>query len=57
VLEATGEPVPPPELSTDEQLTYWVVRHQKPLLIPEVENETRFSQEMEYLRCQGIIST
>src|SRR5262249_50234777 len=57
VLEATGERVPPPELSADEQLTYWVVQHQKPLLIPIVENETRFSQEMAYLRCQGIVST
>jgi hypothetical protein len=57
VLEATGEPVPPPELSAEEQLTYWVVQHQTPLLIPIVENETRFSQEMTYLRCQGIVST
>jgi formate hydrogenlyase transcriptional activator len=57
VLEATGEPVPPPELSAEEQLTYWVVQHQTPLLIPTVENETRFSQEMTYLRCQGIVST
>ena len=57
VLEATGESVPPPELSADEQLTYWVVQHQTPLLIPIVENETRFSQEMTYLRCQGIVST
>jgi len=57
VLEATGEPVPPPELSAEEQLTYWVVEHQTPLLIPIVENETRFSQEMTYLRCQGIVST
>jgi formate hydrogenlyase transcriptional activator len=57
VLEATGEPVPPPQLSAEEQLTYWVVQHQTPLLIPIVENETRFSQEMTYLRCQGIVST
>jgi transcriptional regulator with GAF, ATPase, and Fis domain len=57
VLEATGQPVPPPELSAEEQLTYWVVQHQTPLLIPIVENETRFSQEMTYLRCQGIVST
>jgi formate hydrogenlyase transcriptional activator len=57
VLEATGEPVPPPELSAEEQLTYWVVQHQTPLLIPMVENETRFSQEMTYLGCQGIVST
>ncbi len=57
VLEATGEPVPPPELSAEEQLTYWIVQHQTPLLIPIVESETRFSQEMTYLRCQGIVST
>ena len=56
VLEATGEPAPPPQLTSEEQLTYWVVQHQKPLVIPVVERETRFAQEMEYLRTQGTHS-
>jgi formate hydrogenlyase transcriptional activator len=57
VLEASGEPATPPELSSDEQLTYWVLRHQQPLIIPVVEDETRFAQEMAYLRSQRIRST
>jgi len=57
VLEATGERMPPPVLSDDEQLTYWVVEHQVPLLIRDVTKEPRFPQEMAYLRDQGIVST
>ena len=60
VLEATGEPGTPPDLSAlsaEEQLTYWVVQHQEPLVIPNVEQETRFPQEMAYLSYQGIRSS
>jgi len=57
VLEATGEPMPPPVLSDEEQLTYWVVDHQQPLLIPDVTQEQRFPQEMAYLQKQGIVCT
>jgi formate hydrogenlyase transcriptional activator len=57
VLAATGEPMAPPVLSDDEQLTYWVLEHQTPLLIPNVADERRFPQEMAYLRRQGIVST
>jgi transcriptional regulator with GAF, ATPase, and Fis domain len=60
VLEATGEPGIPPDLSAlsaEEQLTYWVVQHQEPLVIPNIEQETRFPQEMAYLRYQGIRSS
>jgi formate hydrogenlyase transcriptional activator len=56
VLEASGDPAPPPTLTSDEQLTYWVIQHQKPLVIPSVEHETRFAQEMAYLRGQGALS-
>ena len=44
VLEASGEPLPPPRLSADESLTYFVIQQQKPLLIPDVELETRFPE-------------
>src|SRR5262249_53332978 len=54
---ATGERAEPPHLSSEEQLTYWVVQHQQPLIIPAVEREHRFAQEMEYLRRQGVRST
>jgi formate hydrogenlyase transcriptional activator len=57
VLEATGERVAPPELSAEEQLTYWVLDHQQPLIIPVVDGERRFGPEMAYLRGQGIVST
>jgi len=57
VLEATGEPVPPPELPVEESLTYWVVTHQQPLLIPVVDAETRFGEGIAYLQRQGVRST
>lgn len=53
VLEASEEPVPPPELTSDDQLTFWVLDHQQPLVIPSVADETRFVEEMRYLLAQG----
>lgn len=50
VLEASGEVAPLPELTSGEQLTYWVLTHRRPLVIPAIEHETRFAQEMAYLR-------
>ena len=52
VLEASGEVGPLPELTDDDQLTHWVLRHRKALVIPSVDDEARFAQEMEYLRRQ-----
>jgi formate hydrogenlyase transcriptional activator len=57
VLEATGEPLPPPELSAEESLTYWTVQHQAALVIPDVEVERRFPRAMAYLRGQDVRST
>ena len=57
VLEASGEPIPPPRLSADESLTYFVIRQQKPLLIPDVEREAGFPKAMAYLRQQRMRST
>jgi transcriptional regulator with GAF, ATPase, and Fis domain len=57
VLEASGEPVPPPQVTTGDSVTYWVVKHQKPLVIPMVSRETRFGKTMEYLRQHGVGST
>src|SRR5262245_28729760 len=56
VLEATGERALPPHLTSAEQLTYWVIEHQAPLVIPVVDEEPRFAQEMAYLRGQGARS-
>jgi transcriptional regulator with GAF, ATPase, and Fis domain len=57
VLEVSGEPIAPPRLSADESLTYFVIRQQKPLLIPDVELETRFPKATAYLRQQHMRST
>jgi len=57
VLEATGNPLLPPELSAEESLTYWTVQHQAPLVIPNVENETRFPKAMAYFSAQDVRST
>jgi formate hydrogenlyase transcriptional activator len=57
VLEATGNPLPPPELSPEESLSYWIVRNQAPLVIPDVEHEVRFAKAMAYFRTQQVRST
>ncbi len=57
VLEGTGHPLPPPELSPEESLTYWTIQHQAPLVIPDIEDEVRFPRAMAYLRDQDVRST
>src|SRR4029453_16537457 len=57
VLEATGNPLSPPELSAEESLTYWTVQHQAPLVIPNVDDEARFPKAMAHFRDQGVRST
>ena len=52
VLQSTGELGPLPELTSGDQLTYWVLRHQTPLIVDSIADETRFVQEIEYLREQ-----
>ncbi len=52
VLEANGEPSALPELTSDEQLTYWVLEQRQALVIPAIEEETRFPQEIQYLARQ-----
>jgi transcriptional regulator with GAF, ATPase, and Fis domain len=57
VLEAAGNPLPPPKLSPEESLTYWTVRHQAPLLVHDVDDEIRFPKAMAYFRDQHVRST
>ena len=57
VLEAAGNPLTPPNLSPEESLTLWTVRHQAPLVVPNVEAETRFPKAMAYFRDQHVRST
>ena len=56
VLESTGEPIPPPRLVAEDSLTYWVVQHQQPVVIPLVESETRFPQAIAYMKSQDMRS-
>jgi formate hydrogenlyase transcriptional activator len=57
VLEASGNPLPPPELSPEESLSYWIVQHQAPLVILNVEDAARFPKAMAYFRSQEVRST
>ncbi|HTK28567.1 MAG TPA: sigma 54-interacting transcriptional regulator [Vicinamibacterales bacterium] len=56
VLESTGEAIQPPHLTAEESLTYWVVRHQEPAVIPVIDQETRFPQATGYMSRQGMRS-
>ncbi len=56
VLEASGEVGPLPELTSEEQLTYWVLERRDVLVIPAVAAEQRFAQEMRYLSGQRAVS-
>jgi formate hydrogenlyase transcriptional activator len=49
VLEASGEPSALPELTSEDQLTYWVLEQRQPLVIPALDEETHFVQETQYL--------
>jgi formate hydrogenlyase transcriptional activator len=56
VLQSTGERGPLPQLTSEDQLTFWVLRHRAPLVVDAVAHETRFAQEMEYLRSEDTQS-
>ena len=56
VLDGSGAPAPVPQLTSDQQLTHWVIAHQQPLVIPNLDEETRFAEEMTYLRGRGTRS-
>jgi transcriptional regulator with GAF, ATPase, and Fis domain len=52
VLEANGKASLLPELTSDDQMTYWVLEHRQPLVIAALDEERRFAQEVEYLARQ-----
>jgi formate hydrogenlyase transcriptional activator len=47
---------PKPELPKEETIPWWVHHHQEPLVIPVVDEETRFPEMMERLQQFGIRS-
>ncbi len=56
VLESGGHALPPPQIATEESIAWWVIQHQQPLVIPVVEDETRFPQVIAYMKSQGMRS-
>jgi formate hydrogenlyase transcriptional activator len=56
VLETPARRIPLPEFEPEETLTAWVYEHQKPLIIPFLERETRFPRVIALLESEGIRS-
>src|ERR1700693_1102045 len=56
VLETPARRIPPPEFEPEETLTAWVYEHQRPLIIPFLERETRFPRVTALLESEGIRS-
>jgi formate hydrogenlyase transcriptional activator len=56
VLETPARRIPLPQFEPEETLTAWVYEHQKPLIIPFLERETRFPRVTALLESEGIRS-
>ena len=56
VLETPARRLPTPDFEAKETLTAWVYEHQKPLIIPFLERETRFPRVTALLESEGIRS-
>src|SRR5580700_6573344 len=56
VFETPARRIPRPEFEPEETLTAWVYEHQKPLIIPFLERETRFPRVTALLESEGIRS-
>src|SRR5258708_5217541 len=49
-------PVSPPDIPADETITKWVYERQEPLLIPSLDQETRFPRMIAFLKEKGFQS-
>jgi formate hydrogenlyase transcriptional activator len=56
VFETPARRLPLPDFEAKETLTAWVYEHQKPLIIPFLERETRFPRVTALLESEGIQS-
>jgi formate hydrogenlyase transcriptional activator len=56
MFDESGAPIAPAKLSPEETMTWWVYQHQEPLVIPSVENESRFPAAVEHINEHGISS-
>ncbi|MCU1235292.1 MAG: transcriptional regulator, NifA subfamily, Fis Family [Candidatus Solibacter sp.] len=48
--------VPPSDIPADETITKWVYQRQEPLVIPALDQETRFPRMIAFLRSKGFQS-
>jgi formate hydrogenlyase transcriptional activator len=55
-FDHAGVRIEVPDLAPEETLTWWVYQHQRPLVIPAVDEETRFPRAVETLKKHGIRS-
>jgi len=51
-----GDPLQVPKLAPEETFTWWVYQHQRPLIIPSLDTETRFPAVVEMLKNRGVRS-
>jgi formate hydrogenlyase transcriptional activator len=56
VLETPAHSIPSPDFGPEETPAAWVYEHQKPLVIPFLERETRFPRVTALLASEGIRS-
>src|SRR5580704_9421724 len=56
LIETPGGRLPPVDFQPDETPTAWVYEHQRPLVIPCLDNETRFPRVTALLKSDGIRS-
>jgi formate hydrogenlyase transcriptional activator len=49
-------PVSPPDIPADETITKWVYLRQEPLVIPQLDQETRFPRMIAFLKEKGFQS-
>src|SRR5580658_5489997 len=54
LIETPGGPISQTDFRPDETPTTWVYDHQCPLVIPDLDSETRFPRVTALLRSEGI---
>ena len=56
IFDESGAPIQAPNLTPEETMTWWVYQHQRVLVIPSIDEETRFPVAVELLKKLGIRS-
>jgi len=55
-FDPSGGSLTAPKLAPEETFTWWVYQHQRPLIIPDLNEDNRFPRSVEVLRTHGIRS-